>query len=191
MTGGAPPAAASSTTEHQLDPRTRLRFRPVRPPDRSRFEAAFAQLSDESRYCRCFAFRDELTPGELDMLCDVDGTSHVALVVASLDERGQENESVGGARFIRSDDVSDTAEMAFLIVDGWQGRHVGGLLLQRLMELARQQRVRSLRCHLLPGNAKARWLLRSVSRHTGWKLTFDEEGAVLDDTAVSAHARVA
>ena len=166
--------------EQYLDPCTRLRFRPVCPDDRSRFALGFTQLSDESRYCRCFASRKELNGKELDMLCNVDGTSHVAIVVVSLDEYGQEGDSIGGARFIRVDTATEEAELAFLIVDGWQQRHVGRLLLQHILDVAQTQGVRSLRSYLLPGNQKARKLLHSVSRETGWAITFDQEGAWLN-----------
>lgn len=167
--------------EHYLDPCTRLRFRAVRPDDRSRFALGFAQLSDESRYCRCFAFRNGLTENELDMLCNVDGSSHVAVVVVSLDEYGHEAASVGGARFIRLDTATDeAAELAFLIVDDWQQKHVGRLLLQHVLDVAQTHGVCSLRCYLLPANQKARRLLESVSRHTGWAVRFDEDGALLN-----------
>ena len=169
--------------EHYLDPCTRLRFRPVSPDDRSRFALGFTQLSDESRYCRCFASRTELTRNELDMLCEVDGTSHVAIVAVSLDVHGREADSVGGARFIRVDTATDEAELAFLIVDGWQQKQVGRLLLQHTLDLAQAQRIHSLRCYLLPGNHKARRLLNSVSRQTGWAITFDGEGAFLNSPA--------
>ena len=166
--------------EQYLDPCTRLRFRPVCPDDRSRFALGFTQLSDESRYCRCFASRKELNGKELDMLCNVDGTSHVAIVVVSLDEYGQEGDSIGGARFIRVDTATEEAELAFLIVDGWQQKHVGRLLLQHILDIAQTQGVRSLRSYLLPGNQKAKRLLHSVSRQTGWAITFDQEGAWLN-----------
>lgn len=166
--------------EHCLDPCTRLRFRPVCPDDRSRFALGFTQLSDETRYCRCFASRKELTGKELDMLCNVDGTSHVAIVVVSIDEYGQESDSIGGARFIRINTETEEAELAFLIVDGWQQRNVGRLLLQHILDVAQAQGVRSLRSYLLPGNQKARRLLHSVSRQSGWAVTFDQEGALLD-----------
>ncbi len=169
--------------EHCLDPCTRLRFRPVCPDDRSRFALGFTQLSDESRYCRCFASRNELTEKELDMLCNVDGISHVAIVAVSLDEYGQEADSVGGARFIRVDTATNEAELAFLIVDGWQQKQVGCLLLQHTLDIARTQGVHSLRCYLLPGNHKARRLLKSVSRKTGWAITIDGEGTLLNGPA--------
>ena len=117
------------------------------------------------------------------MLCNVDGTSHVAIVVVSLDEHGQEADSIGGARFIRVDTAVDEAELAFLIVDSWQQRHVGRLLLQHILNVAQTMGVRSLHCYLLPGNQKARRLLHGASRHTGWAVTFDQEGALLDGSA--------
>ena len=160
----------------------RMYMRPVRASDRERFRQGFEKLSDETRYCRCFNYRNSLTDSELNMLCNVDESLQDVLVVVSLDEKGKECESIGGARLIKVTPTSESAEMAFLITDAWQRRHVGLWLLSSLVEIARQHGITQLRCYLLPENFKARRLLTRVAEQTKSTLVIDEDGGLLNLT---------
>jgi|GEM_PF-972039 len=161
-------------------------IRPVRADDRERFRQGFEALSDETRYCRCFNYRNNLTDTELDMLCNVDGTPQDVLVALSLDSEGNECESVGGARLVKTYPASATAEMAFLVTDAWQRRRVGLWLLSSMVDVAREQGIARLRCYLLPENFKARRLLTRVAQKTGSQLVIDDEGGLLQlDTPAS------
>ena len=160
----------------------RVHLRPVHADDRERFREGFQNLSDEARYSRCFNHRISLTAAELDMLCDVNGAGgpQEALVALSLDDDGHECDSIGGARFFMSPGNIETAEMAFLVTDEWQGKQVGQWLLSNLVNRARARGVCYLRCHLLPGNNKARGLLSKVSSLTDSKMIVDEDGVLLE-----------
>ena len=157
----------------------RMCMRPVRASDRERFRQGFENLSDEARYCRCFNYRNGLTDSELNMLCNVDESLQDVLVVISLDEHGKECESIGGARLIKATPTSNSAEMAFLVTDAWQRRHVGLWLLCSLVEIARQHGITQLRCYLLSENFKARRLLTRVAEQTKSTLVIDEDGGLL------------
>ena len=161
----------------------RMCLRSVHASDRERFRQGFKNLSDETRYCRCFNYRNSLTDSELDMLCNVDESVQDVLVVISLDENGKECESVGGARLIKVTPACKSAEMAFLITDAWQRRHVGLWLLSSLVEIARQHDITQLRCYLLPENFKARRLLTRVAEQTKSTLVIDEDGGLLNLTS--------
>ncbi len=165
----------------------RICIRPVQPDDRERFRQGFETLSDETRYCRCFNYRNSLTDTELDMLCNVDDTPQDVLVALSLDSEGKECESIGGVRLIKSANAGNTAEMAFLVTDAWQRRRVGLLLLSSMVDIARAQEFTRLRCYLLQSNFKARRLLTRVAEKTQSKLVIDEEGGLLQlDYSVAA-----
>lgn len=157
----------------------RICIRPVQPDDRERFRQGFEALSGETRYCRCFNYRNSLTDTELDMLCNVDGTPQDVLVALSLDSEENECESIGGARLIKSAHAGNTAEMAFLVTDAWQRRRVGLLLLSSMVDIAREQDITRLRSYLLQSNFKARRLLARVAEETRSKLVIDEEGGLL------------
>lgn len=157
-----------------------VRIRPVRADDRERFREGFERLSEESRYCRCFNYRKHLADSELDMLCNLSEVSQEALVALSLDEDGNEHDSIGGARYILNSANSDSAEMAFLVTDEWHRKQVGQWLLTNLVNHARSRGIMHLRCYLLPGNAKARSLLAKVAALTDSTMTVDEDGVLLE-----------
>lgn len=165
--------------DFRLDGNTYIRLRAVKPEDRESFATEFEALSEEARYCRCFAYRNTLKESELDMLCNVDGVNHVAVVALQLNNIGVEKQGIGGARFIRHHCDEASAEMAFLVTDAWQRRHIGRLMVTGLIEHARQAGIASLRCHLLPGNNKARGLLSHVARVSNCSICFDQDGALL------------
>jgi GNAT superfamily N-acetyltransferase len=66
---------------------------------------------------------------------DLDLRDHEAMI--ALDESG---EGVGVARYVRNNPPPDTAEVAVTVVDGWQGRGLGTLLLQAISARARRGR---------------------------------------------------
>ncbi len=77
----------------------------------------------------------------------VDGFSAVVAV-----QRGPDGEleGLGVARFIRDPDDPGVAEPAIAVVDAWQGRGVGRVLTDRLVDAARERGIRELRCTVLP-----------------------------------------
>ena len=82
---------------------------------------------------------------------------------------------VGVARYVRSAAEPDKAEFAVAVADDWQGRGVGGALLARLSDRAREEGVRRFTAVILsrqPANAGA-------ARRPGRRSFRDEEfGAV-------------
>ena len=126
---------------------SRVLIRPVRRADRERFEDGFARLSHESRYRRFLGFKKRLTEKELVFFTEFDRPGQEAL--GALDPTS--GEGVGVARYVRLGD-SDAAEASVVVVDAWQGRGVGGALLERLALLARETGIRRFVATLLPDN---------------------------------------
>jgi len=108
--------------------------RPVQPTDQALLADGFHRLSVTSRRHRFLTVKRDLSTAELQFLTDVDHHDHEA--IGALDSR--DGRGVGVARYIRSAPGSQDAELAVTIVDGWQRRGVGTLLLARLTARARQ-----------------------------------------------------
>jgi GNAT superfamily N-acetyltransferase len=112
-----------------------VRIRELTPQDAPVLAEAFERLSTESRDLRFLGAKPRLSTHDLEYLTDVDGHLHEALgAVDAATDRG-----VGVARFVRLDPEAPVAEVAVTVIDSWQRRGLGTLLLERLSERARAE----------------------------------------------------
>jgi RimJ/RimL family protein N-acetyltransferase len=132
--------------------------RPIQPDDRAELAAGMRRLSPESRYRRFFTPTSELTESQLTYLTEVDHHDHEALVAV---EPGTEH-GIGVARFIRSSEDSERAEVAVAVADSWQGQGVATALLDRLAERARAEGVRRFSAEILSDNRPMLELIEEV-----------------------------
>ena len=132
--------------------------RPIQPDDRAELAAGMRRLSPESRYRRFFTPTSELTESQLTYLTEVDHHDHEALVAV---EPGTEH-GIGVARFIRSPEDSERAEVAVAVADSWQGQGVATALLDRLAERARAEGVRRFSAEILAENRPMLELIEEV-----------------------------
>jgi GNAT superfamily N-acetyltransferase len=136
--------------------------RPIRPDDKQLLRDGFERLSEESRYRRFMAPVNELGDEQLRYLTEVDGVDHVAWVAVRSD---RPDEGVGVARFVRVQGEPEVAEAAVTVVDEYQGRGVGTLLLGLLAAAARSAGIRAFRAYVLEQNAPMRELLEELGGH--------------------------
>jgi RimJ/RimL family protein N-acetyltransferase len=123
-------------------------LRPVRPEDRELFVDGFERMSGESRYRRFMSHKKKLSERELDFFTRLDHDLHEA--IGAIDEVS--GAGVGVARMHRRPDDPEVAEAAVTVVDDWQGRRLGGLLLERLTARARELGVRHFEASLFTTN---------------------------------------
>jgi RimJ/RimL family protein N-acetyltransferase len=122
--------------------------RPVRPDDRELFVAGFERLGEDSRYRRFLAYKKKLSERELDFFTRLDHKRHEA--IGAIDPAT--GEGIGVARMHVSDHDPAVAEAAVTVVDDWQGRGLGGLLLDRITARARELGVHRFEASLLTTN---------------------------------------
>jgi GNAT superfamily N-acetyltransferase len=91
----------------------------------------------------------QLTDRYLDYLTQVDHHDHEALVAID----PETGDGVGVARFVRTGD--DVAEPAVVVIDDWQGRGVGTVLLNALVDRAREEGITTFEALVLANNRKA------------------------------------
>jgi GNAT superfamily N-acetyltransferase len=111
-----------------------IEIRPVRPTDGRLLRDGFERLSAESRYRRFLVPMPRLSARLVRYLTDVDHHDHEAL--GALAAGG---EPIGIARYVRSEEGGDAAEVAVAVIDDWHGRGVATALLTRLAERAREE----------------------------------------------------
>jgi len=150
---GAPMATYPKELECEITLRngSRLRLRPIRPEDQDRLIAFHDRLSRETAYQRFFAVLKRLPPDWAHFLANVDYERRLALLA----EHGapEAPELVGVARY-EPTDRADTAEIAFVIQDGWQDRGLGTVMLDALLAAADARGVRRFRAYVLAGNTR-------------------------------------
>jgi GNAT superfamily N-acetyltransferase len=139
--------AQYSATETLRDGRP-VEIRALQPSDRAELLSAVARMSDQSIYRRFFSPKRHFADREVASYVDIDFVGHVALV-AVVSENGRPT-IIGGARYVVSGPGS--AEVAFAVVDGYQGQGIGRLLMKHLVALARQAGIEQLVAEVLPHN---------------------------------------
>jgi GNAT superfamily N-acetyltransferase len=136
---------------------TAIALRRLQPGERATVLAVFAGLSDRSRRLRFLGPKPRLSEHDLDVLVDV-GCCGREAVVAIDQARGR---AIGIGRFVR-DATAPEADVAFEVVDEWQGRGVGRRLAAELARLARDDGILRLRATIEQGNAPAIALMRRL-----------------------------
>lgn len=130
----------------------RVRLRPIAPEDKELLAASFERLSEQSRYRRFLTAKSKLSRTELAYLVDeVDHRDHEAIM--ALDPIS--GAMLGIARYVRSKDDPEIAEVAVTVADDWQRRGLGKALLDRLTYRARQEGIRRFSALVLGDNRPA------------------------------------
>ena len=125
-----------------------VRIRQGRRADRELMLRGFQRLSPESRYRRFLTPMPRLPGAAVRHLTDIDHHDHEAMI--ALDETG--TEALGDALYVRDPERSGTAEVAVTVVDDWQGRGLGPLLLEAISARARDEGVGTFTALMLAGN---------------------------------------
>jgi GNAT superfamily N-acetyltransferase len=129
---------------------TRALVRPILPEDRWRLAEGLKLLSPRSRYLRFHTSIEELTDEQLTYLTEIDYCNHMAWV--ALDPDDVEAPGLGVARYVRLADDPTVAEAAVTVIDAYQGRGLGTILLRELATTAIQNGIRTLRNYVLTDN---------------------------------------
>jgi len=166
--------AAKYSTIEMLRNGGRVEIRALQPEDREDLIAAVRRTSAQSLYRRFFATRRDFTEKEISFFLNVDFVNHVALV-AVVEEDGQPV-IVGGGRYVVL--KSGQAEVAFAVVDQYQGQGIGGALMRHLGAIARGADLRELIAEVLPDNIA----MLKVFESSGFPLNTKRESDVVHVT---------
>lgn len=145
-----------------------VHIRAIRPDDDVRLIEIFNRLSPQSVYQRFFNAAAELSPGMARYLANVDYRKRMALV-AEVD-----GEPVAVGRWEPSGEPG-LIELALVVLDEWQNRGVGRVLLRETLKLARANGIERFRADVLAENRRMLRLLATeaeiVERRTEGAVT--------------------
>lgn len=157
---------ASAVQHHRLDG-IDVTLRPIRADDAGMESTFVRQLSDLSRYQRFMGTVRELPEAKLRELTDVDGVRHVAIVATTVID-GKEVE-LGVARYV-VDASGRRCEFAIAVADAWQRRGLAGLLMGRLIEIARLRGLEAMDGSVLATNVA----MLHFARQLGFEVHADD-----------------
>jgi RimJ/RimL family protein N-acetyltransferase len=164
-------AAAEYSAVEQLRNGRRIEIRALRPDDRADLVAAVGNISTRSLYRRFFGLRRHFSEKEIRFFTNIDFANHVALVAVARD--GGRRAIVGGGRYVVV--RPGVAEVAFTVVDKYQGQGIGSSLMRHLASLARDAGLKQLIAEVLPENTP----MLQVFKHSGLALTTRQETGVV------------
>jgi RimJ/RimL family protein N-acetyltransferase len=141
--------ATNYTARELLSDGSQIDIRALRPEDEADMLAAVGKASAQSLQRRFFVMKRHFSDKERAFFMDIDFKNHVA-IVAVAEEAGRKV-IVGGGRYIVFE--PGRAEMAFVVVDTWQGRGIGSILMRHLVKIASDAQLQELTADVLPENA--------------------------------------
>jgi acetyltransferase len=136
--------------EHELADGRRVLIRPVRTDDESLERRFVAGLSGENRYLRFQKWVHSPSDKLIGFLTHVDHDRHVALVCVS--RTGGTEEIVGEARYVVNPDGAG-CDFAIVIADDWHRTGIAGLLMNTLIQAARERGLRTMESQVLSSNS--------------------------------------
>ncbi|HEX9207037.1 MAG TPA: GNAT family N-acetyltransferase [Steroidobacteraceae bacterium] len=144
-------------------------IRPIRPED-AEIERDFVhRLSEQSRFLRFMFGLHDLTPAMLSRFTQIDYDREMALIAVRRLPDGSEQQ-IGVARYITLPD-EETCEFAIVVSDEWQGKGLARKLFQKLIDVARDRRLRVMTGITLRENTR----MIDLSRALGFATRADVE----------------
>jgi RimJ/RimL family protein N-acetyltransferase len=135
-------------------------LRPIRPEDKGRLMDGFQRLSPESRYQRFMAAVAGLSESQLRRFTEIDYADHMAWI--AVDPSTPDEPAVGVARYIRLPGQPTVAEVAVTVLDDYQGRGLGSLLLGLVSRSAAEHGIATFRAYALETNSAMIRILRDL-----------------------------
>ncbi len=129
-------------------------IRPIRPEDEPLIVNYHRTLSEQSvylRYFRAFQYNQRVEHDRMIRICFVDYDRDMALVTERVNPHTSEREIVAVGRLTKIHGTGD-AEFAMLVNDACQGKGIGTELLQRLLEIGRDEQVERVVAYMLAEN---------------------------------------
>jgi RimJ/RimL family protein N-acetyltransferase len=163
-------AAVTEPQETQLRDGSTAVVRPIAPTDVAAWRNFYSRLSERSVYRRFFGQHPYPSDAEVEYFVTVDGSERMAFVVE------RDGAILGIGRY----DLIGTlgAEVAFAVADDDQGKGVGTVLLNSLIEHAAQQGIH-------------RFLAATLAENTAALNVFRRAGFTVESTTRAGETRVA
>lgn len=146
----------------ELKDGTKVHLRPIAPEDEPLLHEAVAAMSERTVYFRFFSPLKRMSDALAHRLAVVDYHDRFAIVATTRKPSGRER-IVGVARYDRGRGT-EVAEVALAVIDEFQRRGLGAILLGELARVGRRHGIKTFQLIVLPDNREMLGLLRKL----GW-----------------------
>lgn len=149
-------------------------IRPICPEDEPLMVKFHQTLSEESVYHRYFSvlkLSQRVSHERLTRICFPDKEHDIVLVAERSNPKTRDREILGVGRLSKLRETNE-GEFALLISDACQGQGLGTLLLNRLVQIGREQGLIRIVAEIMSDNHA----MQHVAQKAGFKLTHDPEG---------------
>ena len=140
-----------------------VRIRPMKPEDDVLLVRMFHNSSPTTIYQRFLAAVTELTPTMARYLSSVDHWHRAALIAET------DTEPIGVARYEVTKDTG-SAELGLLVIDAWQNRGLGRILLREIRRAAEEKGIYRFCAYVLGENRRMLRLLTSECQIQDWSV---------------------
>jgi len=139
-----------------------ITIRPVNLDDAEMEQEFIEGLSPLSKHYRFLGGVSELTPEELVALCDTDYEDKMAFMAVIQDK--SKLKQIGVARYAINQ-YGDSYECSVAVADDWQNKGLGRMLMNHLIDYARNQGVGRLYSIDFADNHKMKSLAKDLGMH--------------------------
>jgi GNAT superfamily N-acetyltransferase len=156
-------ASQEMNTTFLQDDGTQIVFRPVHPTDEQKMRDLIYDLSQETVYYRFMTRAKKFPHREIQDYVYIDHRKDVAIVGTVPEAHGEEIVAVG--RYFL-DEQSNRAEVAFVVRDKWQGKHIGRFLFRHLAQIAKRNGISGFTAEVLRENRR----MQAIFNGCGFKV---------------------
>ncbi|EKD51743.1 MAG: hypothetical protein ACD_62C00188G0007, partial [uncultured bacterium] len=147
-------------TTQVLDDGTQVFYRPIHPTDEPKIKELMYSLSQKSLYTRFMSRLRWVSQKQVREFIYVDHRNEVEIVACLPEASGDCVLAIGGYYL---DPKTNRAEVAFIVRDEWQNRHVGSFMFKYLQAIARSYGISGFTAEVLVENKP----MQSVFNHSG------------------------
>jgi acetyltransferase len=145
--------------EHTLFDGRRVLIRPIRPQDEAAERAFLDRLSPEAKRMRFMKFVSSITDRLVHFYTHVDYDRRMAFVCEA--RAGGAPQIVGEARYSANPD-GRSCEFGVVVADDWHKGGIAGLLMQALIDFARERRLQTMEGLVLRENREMLHFVRAL-----------------------------
>lgn len=163
-------------TQWELNDKTPVTIRPIRPEDEPLIRSFHETLSEESvylRYAHLIKFSHRIAHTRLTRICFIDYDREMALVADYQDEQGKHQ--ILGVGRLSQIKGTHTAEFGMLISDRYQRQGLGTEFLSQLLHIGKLEKLERIVAYILPENRP----MQKICQRLGFEVKEDKEEGMM------------